>query len=109
MLRLLYLLLSSTVPTPPIHTTDVAVINCWVYSRAKDSSSPMLSIFASASVSLPPLPSSHFPSSAIPPPSLPSPPSFLPASLSLPLDLIEAFVSGRASPCGRPLASNHLV
>src|SRR6218665_1952708 len=88
MLRLLYLLLSSTVPTPPIHTTDVVVINCWVYSRAKDSSSPMLSIFASASVSLPPL---TFPPLLSPPPSLPSPPSFLPLSLGL----IGAFVSGK--------------
>src|SRR6218665_915023 len=86
-LRLLYPLLSSTVPTPPIHTTDVVVINCWAYSRAKDSSSPMLSIFASASVSLPPLPSLSIPcypllptlSSLLPP----SPPSRLNRSVRL--------------------------
>src|SRR6218665_334366 len=79
----LYPLLSSTVPTPSIHTTDVVVINYWAYSRAKDSSSPMLSIIRLC-VRLSPSPPLTFPSLLSPPPSLPSPPSFLPFPPSRP-------------------------
>src|SRR6218665_2313199 len=79
---LLYPLLFSTVPTPPIHTL----------------------------VRLSPSSPLTFPTLLSPPPSLPSPPSLPPSlppsPLSLPLGLIRAFVSGRASPCGMPLPSD---
>src|SRR6218665_3388207 len=55
-----------------------------------------------------------FPPLLSPPPSLPCPPSSflpssLPSSLSLPLGLIVAFVSPRASPCGMPLPSDRCL